>query len=1313
VSGGEPAAYTTAIERDAQGRPVRVSEFGELAKEEGESPADAPSNTTPAAIWGSAQQGLTLTASTGRWSGTPTISYVYQWRRCNSSGASCSNISAATASTYALESSDVGTTIRVVVTATNTAGSASSTSEPTAVVAGPPAADDALRYSAQFGSEGTGDGQFNVSGDVAIDAKGDLWVLDSDNGRIEEFSDKGEYLRSVGTEGSGPGELLAPSAIAIDSKGDLWVADTGNSRVDEFNEDGEYVKTVGAQESLFEEEEVGGTEGIAVDSHDDIWVSATYKGHLVVFNNNGEYLKTVGSSGSEPGQLGEPEGIAIDPHDNAWVADYSNDRATEYNENGEYVRQVGSEGSGDGQFEAPYGIATDSDGSVWVGDVSNDRVEEFNETGEYLQQLGSEGAGAGELRLGVPMGLAIGGADEQIWVTDSFNDRVEEWAPGGAPSNTALPSIFGEAVEGETLHASPGVWEGVAPVSYAYQWRRCNESGEECENIIGATGTSYTLTSSDAKAVVEVSVTATDTPGSQTATSAATSIIDKPWSPANSTAPAISGTAVAGHTLSVSTGSWTSTPASAYSYQWQRCNSSGASCSNISAATNSTYIPGSEDTGHTLRSAVTATNTAGSSTSTSAATGVVTGPRTTKYAYDADGDVEGVTSPDGNTTTYTYDADDEPIKVQEPNGDTTETEYNSEGQVVAQTDANKHTTKYTRNPLGEVTEVIDPLGHKTTKEYDTAGNLTSLTDPAKRTTTYTYDVANELTEINYSDGKTPDVKYEYNADGERTKMTDGTGTTKYTYDQLARLTETKDGHGDTVAYEYNLADQPTKITYPNGKAVTRTYDEDGRLHGVTDWLERTTTFSYDPDSDLTAIAFPSGSGEEDTYAYDDDEISEVKMSKGSETLASLAYTRDQDGQITNTISKGLPGEEETPDTYDANGRLTRAATTSYEYDAANNPTKIGSSSNTHNEADELEKTSSASYEYDELDERTKTTPTSGSATSYSYDQAGNLTSVARTEEGETPAIEDTYAYNGEGLRASETVGGTTSYLTWDTTEELPLILNDDTNSYIYGRLGMPIEQINNSTGTVEYLHHDQQGSTRLLTGSTGTITGKCTYSAYGTPTCEGTATTPLGYDAQYTSTDTGLIYLRNRVYDPSTAQFLTRDPLAAISGEPYSYAGDNPVNYGDPTGLLFGISLPSWEEVGEGIAGWGDKLTFGATKWVREQIGDENVDTCSGAYQTGGYAGLATTFFVPGEDEVEGAELAETGANDLSEQLALEEAQAGAGTRIMEGQIGDPAYPEDVWAKMQHVHENPDGSNTVIHYWENLETGLREEFKFK
>jgi hypothetical protein len=72
-----------------------------------------------------------------------------------------------------------------------------------------------------------------------------------------------------------------------------------------------------------------------------------------------------------------------------------------------------------------------------------------------------------------------------------------------------------------------------------------------------------------------------------------------------------------------------------------------------------------------------------------------------------------------------------------------------------------------------------------------------------------------------------------------------------------------------------------------------------------------------------------------------------------------------------------------------------------------------------------------------------------------------------------------------------------------------------------------------------------------------------------------------------------------------------------------------------------------------------------------------------------------------------------TQPNNLAEQLTLQEAQAGAGSRIMQGQIKDPRYPSDVCAKMQHTHSNPDGTNIVIHYWQNLVNGVRSAFKFK
>ena len=664
---------------------------------------------------------------------------------------------------------------------------------------------------------------------------------------------------------------------------------------------------------------------------------------------------------------------------------------------------------------------------------------------------------------------------------------------------------------------------------------------------------------------------------------------------------------------------------------------------------------------------------------------------------------------DGNshTTTYTYNGDNQPIKVEAANKTITETEYDGAGQVVTQIDGNKHKTKYTRNVLEEVTEITG-LGHKTLKEYDAAGNLIKVTDPAKRTTTYTYDPANRLTEISYSSGKPAIIKYEYNKDGDRTKMTDGTGTTTYTYDQLDRLTESENGHKEIIKYEYDLANDQTKITYPNEKSVTQAFDKDGRLEKITDWLTRFTTFSYDPDSDLKTMVFPSETKDEDKYTYNDaDQMTEVKMAKSTETLGSLVYTRDSDGQVKKTTSKGLPGAETTENTYDENNRLTKYGSTEYKYDAANNPTKEGSSTNTYNEDDELEKGTGVTYAYDELGERTKTTPEKGPATTYGYDQVGNLTSVERPKEGETAKIEDTYAYNGEGLRTSQTISGTTSYLAWDITEALPLLLSDGTNSYIYGPGGLPIEQINTSTGTVTYLHHDQAGSTRLLTGSTGTVTGKCTYGAYGTPTCEGTSTTPLGYDGQYTNSDTGLIYLRARVYDPATAQFLSVDPLVGVTRMPYAYVDDNPLNGSDPTGLDFVAEAGEvGEEVGEGVAGWGDTITLGATKWVREELGINNINACSGAYRAGGYAGLATAVLIPGEGEAElGAEgisisakiagqMEARGWTDESIQEAIKsgdqvqavnKATGNPATRYINPTTGQSVVVDDVTKQVIHV----------------------------
>lgn len=94
----------------------------------------APSNQNPPTLSGMAEVGKTLTANRGSWSGTEPISYVYRFQRCDKDGGGCFTGGSTTQRTFKVTATDVGKTVRVRVTATNSDGSANATSVPTAVV---------------------------------------------------------------------------------------------------------------------------------------------------------------------------------------------------------------------------------------------------------------------------------------------------------------------------------------------------------------------------------------------------------------------------------------------------------------------------------------------------------------------------------------------------------------------------------------------------------------------------------------------------------------------------------------------------------------------------------------------------------------------------------------------------------------------------------------------------------------------------------------------------------------------------------------------------------------------------------------------------------------------------------------------------------------------------------------------------------------------------------------------------------------------------------------------------------------------------
>ena len=195
-----------------------------------------------------------------------------------------------------------------------------------------------------------------------------------------------------------------------------------------------------------------------------------------------------------------------------------------------------------------------------------------------------------------------------------------------APGNSSAPVVTGNTLVGKTLTTTPGSWTG-SPVAYSFQWEDCDGLGNNCSSIFAAVSSSYTLSSTDVGHSIRAVVTAVNLGGATSASSAATVVVTTgsapPAAPVSTAAPVVSGTAQQGQTLTTSNGSWSGSP-TGYGYQWQDCNSSGGGCVNVGGATSRSYVLGSGDVGHTVRSVVTATNAGGSASASSAVTAVVT-----------------------------------------------------------------------------------------------------------------------------------------------------------------------------------------------------------------------------------------------------------------------------------------------------------------------------------------------------------------------------------------------------------------------------------------------------------------------------------------------------------------------------------------------------------------------------------------------------------------------------------------------------------------------------------------------------------------
>jgi RHS repeat-associated protein len=386
----------------------------------------------------------------------------------------------------------------------------------------------------------------------------------------------------------------------------------------------------------------------------------------------------------------------------------------------------------------------------------------------------------------------------------------------------------------------------------------------------------------------------------------------------------------------------------------------------------------------------------------------------------------------------------------------------------------------------------------------------------------------------------------------------------------------------TVSYSYFSTGQRESITYPQAPAggsatVNYSYDQAGAMASLTDWYAKTTTFSHDPDGNTTATAYPDGVDVSDSFDLAGAMTALTATASDASVAAGISYGLDSAEQVSSEAGSGaLAGSVNySYDIADRLGTVAKGTSTpaSAAYDPAGNPTTLATgATQAFDRAGELTSATEptgakVAYTYNPSGDRTGATTTAPSGTTttsaYGYSQADMMTTASVP--GALPA---SYSYDATGLLSSVSSPAGVRADTWDMAAGLALLLTDATNDYLYGPTGTPVEQAGLVSNNVQYFVPDDQGSTRALFGASGSLDATFSYDAYGNlASSGGTATTPLLYDGQYLDPTTGLYYLRARWYDPATATFTSADPLVSQTGQPYAYAGDDPVNNGDPSGM--------------------------------------------------------------------------------------------------------------------------------------------------
>lgn len=254
---------------------------------------------------------------------------------------------------------------------------------------------------------------------IASDSRGRVILTDPGAFGVHVFDFAQQKYKFISRR-EGKEAMNSPQCVAIDRQDNIYVTDSDAGKIFVFNPSGKFQRAIGSLkggEGFFKR-----PTGIAVDSDTGrIYISDTWRNEIYVLDMDGGVVQTIGKSGKGNGEFNFPTELHLHG-DDLIVVDAMNFRVQVLSRTGVFRYAIGNPGDQDARLFRPKGVGEDSEGHLYVVEGLSNLVQVFDDQGRLLYYFGQKGSGLGDFQL--PTGLFID-RDDRIFVVDSFNRRAQ------------------------------------------------------------------------------------------------------------------------------------------------------------------------------------------------------------------------------------------------------------------------------------------------------------------------------------------------------------------------------------------------------------------------------------------------------------------------------------------------------------------------------------------------------------------------------------------------------------------------------------------------------------------------------------------------------------------------------------------------------------------------------------------------------------------------------------------------------------------------------------------------------------------------